>query len=410
MRTPLAALFVALSLLASACSQEEQVAAASSPAPSEERSPSPSPEPEPDPCPLTGADAPEDVDLQRPVLAVKIDNASRARPQAGLESADVVYEELVEGGITRFLAIFHCRDAERLGPVRSGRMVDPDLLQQYAPVLFAYSGANDSVLGKVASTPGVVDLQHGKLGSAYFRQPGRPAPHNLFTSTEAIRGAAAAQSVQGDPRTGFVFDGDLLKTGEGDERSAEKAGRLVTRRDPGEHDEREVPVTDVTDDARGDGDRADPGDGPEPPDNPAGNAPPDDPAGGRVAFSYASGGVVVSYGYDPQELLYVRSVGGRPHSSEAREPLTAVNVLVLKVDVKPGLVISAGGATSPDIAVTGEGEAVVLRAGEAVRGRWRRSTPNSPFQVVDAGGDPIALAPGNMWINLVPSDQPVTVE
>src|SRR4029453_15318981 len=84
----------------------------------------------PEPCPLTGQvrgggkEAPT-----RPVLAVKIENAPESRPQAGLEHAEVVYEEPVEGGLTRFIALYQCRSATRLGPVRSARLTDPDALE-----------------------------------------------------------------------------------------------------------------------------------------------------------------------------------------------------------------------------------------------------------------------------------------
>lgn len=96
---------------------------------------------EPDPiCPLTGLDATGDGVPARPVLAVKIENSPLARPQAALNDADIVYEEPVEGGITRFIALFQCADVDRLGPVRSARTTDPDVLVQYGIPVFAYSG------------------------------------------------------------------------------------------------------------------------------------------------------------------------------------------------------------------------------------------------------------------------------
>src|SRR5687768_10647918 len=88
-------------------------------------------EEEPTLCPLTGVEAADGVDIDRPALAVKIDNAPPARPQAGLDAADIVYEELGEGGLTRFLTIFHCNDSGEVGPVRSARNVDPDILQEF---------------------------------------------------------------------------------------------------------------------------------------------------------------------------------------------------------------------------------------------------------------------------------------
>src|SRR5581483_4111884 len=75
-------------------------------------------------CPLTGRAAPSGKVPQRPALAVKVDNYSAARPQSGLDNADIVFEEPVEGGITRFVAIFQCQNAALVGPIRSARNID----------------------------------------------------------------------------------------------------------------------------------------------------------------------------------------------------------------------------------------------------------------------------------------------
>lgn len=290
-------------------------------------------------CPLTGVDA-AGADLTRPVSAVKIDNHPRARPQVGLPAADVVYEELVEGGLTRFLAVFHCQGAPRLGPIRSARLVDPDLLVLYSPVVFGYSGAAPPVLAKVRSTAGVINLVHGGNGPAYQRSGARPPPHNLYTSTDALLSRPAAQGVHGPPRTGYIFDPGLLAS------------------------------------------------------------PPSGPGSG-VDMSYSPANPV-SYTYDAVSQRYLRSQGGRPHNDESGAQLGATNVLVFKVPVQV-----AGG--SPHIGVTGEGDATVLRGGKAVSGRWVRPTLGDQFTLVDGSGQPIALAPGNIWIHLVPSDRAVTV-
>lgn len=313
-------------------------------------------------CPLTGTELPAGVDLNRPALAVKIDNHPRARPPAGLESADIVYEELVEGGLTRFMGIYHCGDAEDLGPVRSAREVDPDILVQYEPALFAYSGASPNNLRKVRSTAGVVDLVHGSNGPAYSRRRGRPAPHNLFTSTGSIRARPAAQGVNGPPETGLEFDPDLNR----DRAPADK----------------ESPSPAAT-----------PLDGPAP-------AP---AAGNKVTFSY-SGGAPVTYTYDPSTGRYLRAVGGAPHLAATGEQLSAANVVVMKVEVSRS-------GSSPHIAVAGApGEAIVLRNGEAIHGEWIRRTFADQTVLVGDDGKPILLKPGPTWINLLPSDRPATVE
>jgi hypothetical protein len=143
----------------------------------------------PEPCALTGQvrgggkDAPT-----RPVLAVKIENAPEARPQAGLEHAEVVFEEPVEGGLTRFIALYQCRSATRLGPVRSARLTDPDALEPFGRPLFGYAGGAIPVKEAIESSD-LVDLSY-LVADAYERDESRSAPHNLYSSTGALRRSA----------------------------------------------------------------------------------------------------------------------------------------------------------------------------------------------------------------------------
>ncbi|HEX2258779.1 MAG TPA: DUF3048 domain-containing protein [Actinomycetota bacterium] len=356
MRRHLVVLLLLVGMLAAACRQEPTPVRRPRTPP-----PSPSPTPEPVLCPLTGLEPPPGVDINRPAIGVKIDNHPMARPQTGLELADIVYEELVEGGITRFLAMFHCGDAADLGPTRSARAVDPDLLVQYAPALFAYSGGSPNVLAKVAGTAGVIDLKHGNNSSAYSRRRGRSAPHNLYTSTDRIRSLPLAAGVVGPPKTGLVFDRSL---------AASPAS----------------PVTPAS-----------------PPSPPAGAPAQPAPAGNKVSFSYSGAGSAVSYAYDAAGRRYLRSFAGQPHNSASGAQLSAVNVVVLKVQVDRR-------GKSPEILVNGGGEATVLRLGQAIQGSWNRPALTDQTKLVDAAGQPIKLAPGNVWINLVPNDRPVTVE
>lgn len=122
---------------------------------------------------------------RRPALVIKIDNHNRARPQVGINQADIVWEELVEGSITRFAAVFHEQAPAVIGPVRSARTGDIDLISQLNTPLFGASGANAGVLAAVADAP-VVNVNALAAGSAYYRQSGRSAPHNLFARTRDL--------------------------------------------------------------------------------------------------------------------------------------------------------------------------------------------------------------------------------
>jgi hypothetical protein len=142
-------------------------------------------------APLTGL--PGDPDkLDRPALIVKIDNAPKARPQAGINKADVVVEEMVEGGITRLASVFQSTDST-VEPVRSARSTDIAFASALHKPLFAYSGANPTFLSLVRSAP-LIDVGVDKYGSAYHRDAGRPMPYNLVSTTSALYGGASADS------------------------------------------------------------------------------------------------------------------------------------------------------------------------------------------------------------------------
>ncbi len=147
--------------------------------------------------PFTG----EPVPSLGPVLAVKIDNLAPARPQTGLGDADIVYVIPVEGGLSRLLAVFSSHFPAVIGPVRSAREDDLELLQQFGRPAFAYSGAQPKLL-PVVERARIVDLYSGKAGG-YFRDPRRAAPHNLYARSQQLLTQAAGAGKAHD--IGFRF-------------------------------------------------------------------------------------------------------------------------------------------------------------------------------------------------------------
>ena len=139
---------------------------------------------------LTGR--PADGAVDRPALVVKIDNVVRARPQSGINQADVVYVELVEGGFTRYAAVFQSENVGTVGPVRSMRTTDINLLRPLNSPLFASSGANNGVTRAVNASPLVNISAATGAGSAYFRDNSRSAPHNLYSTDSALRSRSSA--------------------------------------------------------------------------------------------------------------------------------------------------------------------------------------------------------------------------
>lgn len=128
-------------------------------------------------------------DRTGPVLAVKIDNVARARPQTGLEAADLVYVEQVEGGLSRLLAVYATKLPPVVGPVRSARESDLELLRQFDRPVLAFSGAQRKLLPLIDTAPLSAETPE-RRPDAYFRAAGRPAPHNLYLRPERLLASA----------------------------------------------------------------------------------------------------------------------------------------------------------------------------------------------------------------------------
>jgi hypothetical protein len=159
-------------------------------------------------APLTGLVVP-DTDpeavarLQRPALAAKIDNAPQAMPQVGLDRADIVIELRVEG-ISRFIAVVHSQQVDELGPIRSARTSDPDLLAMFVRPLFAWSGGNPKVIGQIRSTPWIQSLNPDQVRGAYSRSSAKRAPHNLIADVERLYRAADEPPALPVPVVGYL--------------------------------------------------------------------------------------------------------------------------------------------------------------------------------------------------------------
>jgi hypothetical protein len=160
--------------------------------------------------PLTGDPVDDAADIpDRPALIVKISNAPLSVvPQAGLNSADIVFEEVINDNATRLAAVFHSQDSDPVGPVRSGRFQDINLLLSLNRPLFAWSGGNRSVTRAIEDSD-LIDLSAVGGASGYYRRSGRKSPNNLYTNTDVLWGQAP-EDAEG-PSSVFTY------TREGDE-------------------------------------------------------------------------------------------------------------------------------------------------------------------------------------------------
>lgn len=150
---------------------------------------------------INGLPVEDETLLDRRVLAVKIDNHPRARPQSGIDQADMVMEMMVEG-ITRFITVWHESDVEYLGPNRSGRPTDAGLLPAFNHPTFTISGAQGWVQNMVTSN-GINMIK--ELSQGTFRISGRGAPHNLYVDTFVLRETADSREYENDPPEGPIW-------------------------------------------------------------------------------------------------------------------------------------------------------------------------------------------------------------
>ena len=163
--------------------------------------------PIPDLAPLTGLPA---VDLGGPAVVVKIDNVPPARPQTGINQADILYEELVESGVTRFAAVFHSTVPAVVGPVRSGRSTDIGIVASFNTPVFAFSGAN-SIFERLIDKQPIVN-RGAEVAGGYWRSSARAAPHNLYTSA-ADQQLAAGDGVAPLPHFAYADEPSASRDG-----------------------------------------------------------------------------------------------------------------------------------------------------------------------------------------------------
>jgi len=296
-------------------------------------------------CPLTGAPAPGGVVPARPALGIKIGNYPDDRPSAGLNQADLVFEEPVEGAITRLLAVFQCRGASLVGDLRSAREPDVGILSQLSDPLFVHAGGIDPVIALLASAPLVDDnLYSGNRGSAIIQRSGRVAPYSTFVSTATLWAFNPSDT---KPPAPIFHYSPALPAG-----SAAGSGASV-----------------------------------------------------HIPFSSTSD---VTWKWNPS-AGYQRYYSGSPDTLLDGSQTTAANVVIMTVPTSDGpWVENEQGGLEVQVNAIGSGPLLVMRDDTAIAGTWSRSSLTQPASLSTASGAPITLQPGNTWIELVPTGIPVT--
>lgn len=152
------------------------------------------------------------IDTTGETLVVKIDNVKVARPSTGVQHAKFVYVEQVEGGLSRLMAVFGSNDLPRVvGPVRSARETDLDIMKQFGKPAFAYSGARSQLLPQIAKA-NVYNLSHSNASRYYTRHSDRYAPHNLYLNPRGLLSSVNASPlkvIEGPLPAGGTADGSI---------------------------------------------------------------------------------------------------------------------------------------------------------------------------------------------------------
>lgn len=345
-RLILAALaLLAAGLLAAGCEKQKpaEVISAWPQTDSERVVPAP---PLPPTWPLTGVVAPTQGSGKKRPLSVKVENSPVARPQTGLNSADVVYETVTEGGITRFHLVFQSNVPPIVGPVRSARLSDLWIVPQYHGAFF-YSGASNSVDVRVRQA-GLPDLsQDAGISYPYFRSTARPAPHNLYLDTKKAYTEMKRREVK------LTASVPKLAFGPASLLASATAVKSV-----------------------------------------------------YIPFSGFNN---VTWTYDKKNEVFLRQNNGRVHRDAATgKQVSAKNVVVLWANYTVASRDKRHSPTY-DIKLGGQGRATVFRGGKRYDGKWI-ATRSQPPRFVDKKGRPIRLAPGNTWMQVVALDVNITMK
>jgi hypothetical protein len=295
-------------------------------------------------APLTGVQYAEGSNafLAGPVVMGKIDNSPEARPQQGLNSTDIVFDEMVEGGLTRFLAVWHSKMTPEFGPLRSVRPMDPDLATAFGGII-NYSGGQRPFVAAMKATGLYNADETSEVGKGTMeRVAGRVAPHNLFVKAQKEQSLHLNLAAP-KPFLSFVSDATDASV-----VSAATQGKAVT----------EV----------------------------------------KAQFPAATAT------WDWKNGLWYRTQDGKPLTDAADgKQITAVNVVVLRVAIDRSFRDPRYGFV-PKTLLEGTGKGTVFSSGKALEVTWTKSSQNGYVQLTDASGNNVQLTPGNTWFELVPSD------
>jgi len=331
--------------------------------------------PKTQPCPLNGtlySTQQEEWWQKHAPLGVMVENSTDARPQSGLSSADVVYEAVAEGGITRFLAVFYCQDAKELAPVRSARVYYINWVSEYGvdPLYAHVGGANTpgpaDALGLISQLgwDGYNDLNQFAIGfPTYWRNYDRlghtvATEHTMTTTTTKLWDFVKTRGLTNVDKDSVSWDNKFVKYSFKDD----------------------VPASSR-------------------------------PASQQVHVDFwGDSNYAVDWTYDRKTNVYKRNNGGQPHTDlDTKKQLTAKNVVVLFMRVSQ---VNDGYMNNEhqEYANVGSGKAYIFMDGKETIGTWKKLSRASRTLLYDSNGLPVSLDRGTIWFEAQPLDGVVTVK
>ena len=271
-----------------------------------------------------------------PVLVVKIDDTTQAHPQIGLDQADLVYIEQVEGGLTRLAAVFSSAIPSHIGPVRSARITDIELLAQYGHIAFTYSGAQSKLL-PVIHAANLEDLGAQRESSTiYVRDETRNAPVNLILRSDLLMARLKDQGVSIDTSKNMGWQFGAAPVG----------GQLIN----------------------------------------------------SVKLKWPANSYSATW--STAESRWLLFHGGNPDLASDGKQLGPTTLVIQLVSITPSQYHDKFGGVTPFSATVGQGNGFILRDGYAFAAKWNRPSATSGTTWTQIDGSPLLFAPGQVWIAL----------
>ncbi|MBF4694922.1 DUF3048 domain-containing protein [Fusibacter ferrireducens] len=287
---------------------------------------------------LTGLYIDEEQIHNRPIV-VMLDNQFSARPQAAIEQADIMYEFLAEGRITRYMAVFYSQRPEHIGPVRSARPYFLLKALEYDPYYVHVGGSMDA-LAKIKSYK-MADID-GLSSGAFWRENHKKIPHNMYTSSEVLLKDASRKKYRETPEFNFLDFYDQFTAIEGTDATEIK----FVYKEPTKTD--------------------------------------------KVGYT-------TSYKYNNEEQLYYRYTNNGPHVDEnSKVQITCTNIIAQYAKTK---VLDSEGRLQVDLVGSGTGE--FFTSGKVVPIKWEKADKNALTKFYTLEDQPIKLNPGVTWFQIM---------